>query len=337
PASWGALWAMPSTASCTVTWWISCCSTGRIGTSPRSTSRMSPSRSAPSSCCWMNSCAGAVKDANASNRESRIMLELANNRIVLGLTGGIACYKLAEFVRRAGEHGATIDVVMTPAATQFITPVTMQALSGRPVFIDPWDARVPNNMAHINLTRGADAILIAPASTDFIDRKSTRLNSSHVKISYAVFFSLPRPPMSPLLPYTTLFRSHHRRRHDAGRHAIHHARDHAGAVGPPRLHRPLGCQGAEQHGPHQPDARRRCHPDCAGQYRFHGEAGAWHGRRPTFDPVCGTRRLPLADCAGYESGNVAEPRHPAQRGTAASGWRSAARARRRRTGLRGSG
>lgn len=116
----------------------------------------------------MNSCAGAVKDANASNRESRIMLELANKRIVLGLTGGIACYKLAEFVRRAGEHGATIDVVMTPAATQFITPVTMQALSGRPVFIDPWDARVPNNMAHINLTRGADAILIAPASTDFM-------------------------------------------------------------------------------------------------------------------------------------------------------------------------
>src|SRR5690606_35361190 len=57
---------------------------------------------------------------------------------------------------------------MTEAATQFITPVTMQALSGRPVYIDPWDARVPNNMAHINLTRGADAILIAPASTDFL-------------------------------------------------------------------------------------------------------------------------------------------------------------------------
>lgn len=97
-----------------------------------------------------------------------IMLELTNKRIVLGLTGGIACYKVAEFVRRAGEQGATIDVVMTQAATQFITPVTMQALSGRPVYIDPWDSRVPNNMAHINLTRGADAILIAPASTDFL-------------------------------------------------------------------------------------------------------------------------------------------------------------------------
>ncbi|HLU00948.1 MAG TPA: bifunctional phosphopantothenoylcysteine decarboxylase/phosphopantothenate--cysteine ligase CoaBC [Burkholderiaceae bacterium] len=96
------------------------------------------------------------------------MLELANKRIVLGLTGGIACYKVAEFVRRAGEQGATIDVVMTEAATQFITPVTMQALSGRLVYVDPWDSRVPNNMAHINLTRGADAILIAPASTDFL-------------------------------------------------------------------------------------------------------------------------------------------------------------------------
>lgn len=96
------------------------------------------------------------------------MLELANKHLVLGLTGGIACYKLAEFVRRATEQGATIDVVMTEAATHFITPVTMQALAGRPVYFDPWDARVPNNMAHINLTRGADAILIAPASTDFM-------------------------------------------------------------------------------------------------------------------------------------------------------------------------
>ncbi|MGB6104749.1 MAG: bifunctional phosphopantothenoylcysteine decarboxylase/phosphopantothenate--cysteine ligase CoaBC [Pusillimonas sp.] len=96
------------------------------------------------------------------------MLELANKRIVLGLTGGIACYKLAEFVRRAQDQGATIDVVMTEAATRFITPVTMQALSGRPVFVDAWDTRVANNMAHINLTRGADAVLVAPASTDFI-------------------------------------------------------------------------------------------------------------------------------------------------------------------------
>lgn len=96
------------------------------------------------------------------------MPDLAKKRIVLGLTGGIACYKVAEFLRRMQDQGAVIDVVMTQAATQFITPVTMQALSGRPVFVDAWDNRVPNNMAHINLSRGADAIVIAPASTDFI-------------------------------------------------------------------------------------------------------------------------------------------------------------------------
>lgn len=96
------------------------------------------------------------------------MLELANKRIVVGMTGGIACYKVAEFVRRAQDQGAVVDVVMTEAATRFMTPVTMQALSGRQVFTSAWDDRVPNNMAHINLTRGADAVLIAPASTDFI-------------------------------------------------------------------------------------------------------------------------------------------------------------------------
>ncbi|WP_459614396.1 bifunctional phosphopantothenoylcysteine decarboxylase/phosphopantothenate--cysteine ligase CoaBC [Bordetella sp. 2513F-2] len=96
------------------------------------------------------------------------MLDLARKRIVLGLTGGIACYKIAELVRRMTEQGATVDVVMTEAATHFITPVTMQALSGRPVFVDAWDSRVGNNMAHIDLTRGADAVLVAPASADFM-------------------------------------------------------------------------------------------------------------------------------------------------------------------------
>src|SRR5690606_30256512 len=96
------------------------------------------------------------------------MQDLAHKRIVVGLTGGIACYKIAELVRRMLDQGAVVDVVMTEAATHFITPTTMQALSGRPVFVDAWDARIPNNMAHINLSRGADAILIAPASTDFL-------------------------------------------------------------------------------------------------------------------------------------------------------------------------
>ena len=94
--------------------------------------------------------------------------DLQGKRIVLGLSGGIACYKSAELVRRMIELGATVDVVMTDAATHFITAVTMQALSGRPVYLDQWDARVPNNMPHIDLTRGADAVLIAPASADFM-------------------------------------------------------------------------------------------------------------------------------------------------------------------------
>ncbi|GAA4339475.1 bifunctional phosphopantothenoylcysteine decarboxylase/phosphopantothenate--cysteine ligase CoaBC [Pigmentiphaga soli] len=98
------------------------------------------------------------------------MLELNGRRIVVGVTGGIAAYKACELVRRLMDHGATVDVVMTEAATRFVTPVTFQALAGRPVFTDQWDARVPNNMAHINLSRGADAILVVPASTDFMAR-----------------------------------------------------------------------------------------------------------------------------------------------------------------------
>lgn len=95
-------------------------------------------------------------------------LRLAGKKIVLGMTGGIACYKVAELVRSLGKAGADVHVVMTQAATQFITPVTMQALSGNTVFTDQWDARIANNMPHIDLTRDADAIVIAPCSTDFI-------------------------------------------------------------------------------------------------------------------------------------------------------------------------
>ncbi len=98
------------------------------------------------------------------------MNELAGKHIVLGLTGGVACYKSAELCRLLVKEGATVQVVMTEAAEHFITPVTMQALSGRPVYGSQWDARVPNNMAHINLGREAGAILIAPCSADFIAR-----------------------------------------------------------------------------------------------------------------------------------------------------------------------
>ena len=98
--------------------------------------------------------------------------ELAGKRIVLGLSGGIACYKAAELCRALIKAGAAVQVVMTEAAEQFITPVTMQALSGQPVFTSQWDSRESggqaNNMAHINLSREADAILIAPCSADFM-------------------------------------------------------------------------------------------------------------------------------------------------------------------------
>ena len=93
---------------------------------------------------------------------------LAGRHIVLGLSGGIACYKSAELVRELVKAGATVQVVMTEAAGQFITAVTLQALSNRAVYTSQWDAREANNMAHINLTREADAMLIAPASADLI-------------------------------------------------------------------------------------------------------------------------------------------------------------------------
>ncbi len=91
-----------------------------------------------------------------------------NKSIVLGITGGIAAYKAAELVRRLVKAGIEVQVVMTEAACQFITPITMQALSGKPVFKDMWDASIPNGMPHIELSRTADAIVIAPASADFI-------------------------------------------------------------------------------------------------------------------------------------------------------------------------
>ncbi len=97
-------------------------------------------------------------------------LALQGKHLVLGLSGGIACYKSAELVRELVKAGAAVQVVMTEAATQFITAVTMQALSGRPVYTSQWDARQPNGMAHIELSRAADAVLVAPASADFIAR-----------------------------------------------------------------------------------------------------------------------------------------------------------------------
>ncbi|MBM3350576.1 MAG: bifunctional phosphopantothenoylcysteine decarboxylase/phosphopantothenate--cysteine ligase CoaBC [Betaproteobacteria bacterium] len=91
-----------------------------------------------------------------------------NKSIVLGITGGIAAYKAAELVRLLVKNNIDVQVVMTEAACQFITPITMQALSGKPVYTGMWDASIPNGMPHIELSRLADAIVIAPASADFI-------------------------------------------------------------------------------------------------------------------------------------------------------------------------
>lgn len=96
------------------------------------------------------------------------MTQSSFKRLLIGITGGIAAYKAAELVRLLTRQGVEVQVVMTQAACQFITPVTMQALSGRPVFTDLWDNRIDNGMAHIEFSRDADAILIAPASADFL-------------------------------------------------------------------------------------------------------------------------------------------------------------------------
>jgi phosphopantothenoylcysteine decarboxylase/phosphopantothenate--cysteine ligase len=95
---------------------------------------------------------------------------LAGRHLVLGLTGGIACYKVAELARLLIKAGATVQVAMTQAATRFITPLTMQALTGRPVFVDEWTSQGGNGMAHIDLSRQADGIIVAPASADFMAR-----------------------------------------------------------------------------------------------------------------------------------------------------------------------
>jgi phosphopantothenoylcysteine decarboxylase/phosphopantothenate--cysteine ligase len=97
-------------------------------------------------------------------------MELANKRIVVGMTGGVAAYKVCELVRRLQDEGASVQVVMTAGARRFVTATTMQALSGKPVFTDQWGegAQTANAMPHIDLSRGVDAIVVAPASAHFI-------------------------------------------------------------------------------------------------------------------------------------------------------------------------
>ena len=96
------------------------------------------------------------------------MNELSGKTIVLGVTGGVAAYKAAELARLLVKAGAEVDVVLTEAGAHFVGAATFQALTGRPVWSDLWDPRQQRGMGHIDLTRGADAILIAPASADFL-------------------------------------------------------------------------------------------------------------------------------------------------------------------------
>ena len=103
------------------------------------------------------------------------MQSLLNKKIVLGISGGIAAYKVPELARQLMQEGASVQVVMTEAAQQFVTPVTMQALTGNPVYTSQWDNSIANNMAHIELSRSADAILIAPASADLMAKLSLGL------------------------------------------------------------------------------------------------------------------------------------------------------------------
>ena len=90
------------------------------------------------------------------------------SRLLVGITGGIAAYKSADFVRRLMDRGYDVDVVMTDAACRFIAPATLQALSGHPVYTDMWDARIANGMPHIDLSRDKTALVVAPATADFL-------------------------------------------------------------------------------------------------------------------------------------------------------------------------
>jgi phosphopantothenoylcysteine decarboxylase/phosphopantothenate--cysteine ligase len=103
------------------------------------------------------------------------MTDVSGRKVLLGITGGIAAYKAAELTRLFVKAGADVRVVMTEAACRFITPATLQALSGKAVFTDMWDPRVPDGMGHIELSRDRDLIVVAPATTDFLAKLANGL------------------------------------------------------------------------------------------------------------------------------------------------------------------
>src|SRR5467141_3848912 len=103
------------------------------------------------------------------------MTDISGKSILLGITGGIAAYKAAELTRLFIKAGADVRVVMTEAACGVITQATLQALSGQPVHTDMWDARVPDSMGHIELSRDRDVLVVAPATTDFLAKVANGL------------------------------------------------------------------------------------------------------------------------------------------------------------------
>ncbi|HYB50572.1 MAG TPA: bifunctional phosphopantothenoylcysteine decarboxylase/phosphopantothenate--cysteine ligase CoaBC [Burkholderiaceae bacterium] len=102
-------------------------------------------------------------------------MELADRKIILGVTGGIAAYKSCELVRRLREQGARVQAVMTPSAHRFLGPASLQALTGQPVLEELWDDRTPDGMAHIGASREADAIVVAPATANFLAKLAAGL------------------------------------------------------------------------------------------------------------------------------------------------------------------
>lgn len=127
-------------------------------------------------------------------QQQLIQQQLQGKRIAVAMSGGVAAYKIAVLCRLLVKAGAQVQVVMTDAAMQFITPVTMQALSGRAVYADQWDARADNNMLHINLTRDADVLLLAPASADMLAKLAQGRADELVSL-----MCLAKPAAVPLL------------------------------------------------------------------------------------------------------------------------------------------
>jgi phosphopantothenoylcysteine decarboxylase/phosphopantothenate--cysteine ligase len=122
------------------------------------------------------------------------MNAITARRVVLGITGGVAAYKAAELTRLLKKSGIEVQVVMTEAGCRFVTPVTMQALSGNTVYIDAWDARIDNQMPHIELSRTADAIIVAPATADFLAKLAHGLANDLLST-----LCLARRPTCPLI------------------------------------------------------------------------------------------------------------------------------------------